>query len=79
MLIACEPVFYSWGEPLYIWLMLGSILVNYLMGLLCWDKKGNRGSALALLVGIFIDLGLLILFKYSGFLAENINPLAQKL
>ncbi|MGO4677939.1 MBOAT family protein [Bosea sp. 2YAB26] len=71
-------VFYAWGEPLYIFLLLSSIALNYRLGLFL-DKKDEAGARKAWLsIGIAINLGLLILFKYSGFILGNIATLAGK-
>lgn len=64
-------VFYAWGEPRYIWLMLCSILINYGIGLLM-DKYENRKRIL-LISGIVINIGLLGYFKYFNFLIEILN------
>ena len=67
-------VFYAWGEPVYILLLLASVLINYLLGLgigAC-RKKPKTGKFL-LVLGLIFNIGLLLTFKYSTFLAENIN------
>jgi alginate O-acetyltransferase complex protein AlgI len=70
-------IFYAWGEPVWVILLFFSALVDYLNGLwvgkyLSVSKKKARWGVVSSLV---INLGLLIAFKYSGFLAENINAL----
>lgn len=57
--------FYAWGEPLYIFLMIFSILINYVIGLLM-DKYESR-KKLLLILSVFINLGLLGYFKYFNF------------
>lgn len=62
-------VFYAWGEPIYILLMLFSTVLDYSCGLGIdyWKKKGNISlTKLFLLVSIITNLGLLGFFKYSG-------------
>ncbi len=75
MLIA-SLVFYAWGEPVYIILMMLSIIMNYFCGL---DIDGKRGiPALAkrsLVFGIVINLLVLGFFKYYGLLMETVNIL----
>lgn len=70
-LLLCSLVFYAWGEPIYIALMLLSILANYWLGLNMERIPSWRKAILIL--GIIINLGLLGFFKYYGFLAENLQ------
>ena len=60
--------FYAWGEPTYILLMLISIAVNYCGGIFV-DKLKHKKTVLA--VTMIIDLGLLGVFKYTGFVLEK--------
>ena len=72
--------FYAWGEPTYIVLMLFSIVVNYVGGIFV-DKYKARGSTkgakTALIVSMVIDIGLLGIFKYTGFFLENVNAIMK--
>jgi alginate O-acetyltransferase complex protein AlgI len=69
-------IFYAWGEPVYIVLMLFSSIVDYTNGRMI-EKFQNRKylPKLFLVLSICINLFLLGYFKYSGFLIENINNL----
>lgn len=69
-------LFYAWGEPVYVLLMLFSTLLDYTAGRVM-DKYRERPAIkkAALLTSVIINLSLLALFKYSSFLAENINAL----
>lgn len=69
-------VFYAWGEPIYILLMLFSTLVDYINGALTgfFIHKGNKKAArIFVALSVVINLSLLGIFKYSGFLAETWN------
>ena len=67
-------VFYGWGEPVYIVLMLFSITVNYAAGLLIARLKGDGSKAKRVLVAcVVINLALLVFFKYFDFIAENLS------
>ena len=69
-------IFYAWGEPTYILLLLLSVLMNYLFGLGIggFQKKDNQSGAKAvMIVSLIFNIGLLGVFKYSGFIAENLN------
>ena len=67
-------LFYSWGEPIYINLMLASILIGYI-GTIFIDKykEDKEKSRCILVTTIVIILSTLIFFKYYGFLIDNIN------
>ena len=80
-LLAASLVFYAWGEPVYVWLMIASIVANWLFGLALGriDAPGQQerqSRRKALLVGAVIFNCLIIgFFKYEGFIAENVNAL----
>ena len=63
------------GNPGYLLLMIMSVVVNFVAGKLIEAQKTNRARKAWLVVGIVYDLGWLILFKYLGFLIENLNAL----
>lgn len=72
VLCAASLVFYAWGEPVYIILMLCSIAINYILGLII----GRKQSKLFMTIGVIINLVALVIFKYSSFLIENVNAIA---
>jgi alginate O-acetyltransferase complex protein AlgI len=74
ILLLASLFFYAWGEPVYLFLMLYSILFNYVMGIDI-ARKRNRGkrAGVSLFFGVLINLLILGFFKYYGFLAENIE------
>lgn len=63
------------GNPGYLLLMIMSVVVNFVVGKLIEAQKTKRARKAWLVVGIVYDLGWLILFKYLGFLIENLNAL----
>lgn len=70
VLFLASLLFYAWGEPVYIVLMLFSTLVDYIHGRLVWyfKEKGEMGRAkLAVASSMIINLSLLSVFKYTGF------------
>lgn len=71
ILLAASILFYAWGEPRYLSIMLVTILVNYLGALLI--EKYPLKKKLTLLLTIIVNLGFLIYFKYFNFILENIN------
>lgn len=75
-LLIASLVFYAWGEPKYVFLMIFSILINYAFGILMDKNRGNEKKLkLMLVVSVVIDLGLLGVFKYTDFIISNINSL----
>ena len=73
VLLLFSLLFYAWGEPVYVFLMIGSIIINWLMALLIdrADRKGIRGGVL--FGALAINIGILGLFKYETFIATNVN------
>ena len=75
-LIVFSLIFYAWGEPIYILLLLTSVFVNYLFGLgmgSCQKKENEKLSKVLLTCSLIFNIGLLGVFKYSGFITENLN------
>ena len=75
VLIFFSLIFYAWGEPVYIFLMLATAAVNYVCALLIGKYQGKRGDTAATVFAVVYDLLMLGIFKYSGFIVENINAL----
>lgn len=75
VLVAFSLVFYAWGEPVCVFLLILTAFVDYIMGLLIDKFRDRTGAKLALIASLVINLSLLGFFKYSGFIVENINNL----
>jgi len=75
VLIIFSLLFYAWGEPVYIFLMLTTAVVNYIAGRLIGKYQGRPGDTIATAAAVVYDLLMLGVFKYSGFIVENINTL----
>lgn len=75
VLLLFSLVFYSWGEPIYVVLMLFSTVLDYTCGLMIHKHRGTKKAKAALLVSIIVNLSLLAVFKYSDFLIETVNGL----
>lgn len=78
VLLLCSLVFYAWGEPVYIILMIVSILVSYTGGILVdrFKTQGKRRAARAALLGSsVVSLSLLGFFKYADFVIGTVNSL----
>lgn len=75
-LMVVSLLFYAWGEPSYLVLMLLSIFVNWLFGL--GIEKFSESKRLFLIVSVVFNLAILGYYKYYDFLAETINHLVGK-
>ncbi len=67
-------IFYAWGEPVYLWIMVLSTIIDYTAGLFMhkYDDK-PKIRTICLLASIVMNVGLLSIFKYSGFFVNTIN------
>ncbi len=75
-LFLASLVFYGWGEPVYLFLMVAVIALNYVCGCLISRFQG-RGRKRTLIVGVALNLLILGFFKYAGFLvaaAKSVLP-----
>lgn len=73
VLVAMSFLFYAWGEPVWVLLLLASGFMVWFCSLLVERFAGTRRGKAALIFAVTISLSLLGIFKYSGFLIENIN------
>lgn len=73
ILILTSLLFYAWGEPIWISVLLLSTLINYFLGLIIAKHKRNPKGKAALIASVIENLAILAFFKYSGFFADNIN------
>jgi len=71
ILVIFSLIFYAWGEPVYVLLMLFSVLLNYLSGLAI-DKAQGSGRRWALALGLVCNLLILGTFKYLGFFVQTL-------
>lgn len=76
-LLMISLIFYAWGEPVYVGLIIFSASADYVFGLLIAKYRQNKQwqAKLALLGSLIINIGVLSFFKYADFLIENINHL----
>ena len=78
ILLAASLYFYAWGEPRFVYVMLASIVCNYIAGLGIGTARKNghpRTAKLMLTFGILCNLGLLFVFKYLTFVLGNVNAI----
>ena len=75
LLLVSSLIFYGWGEPKYVLLMLVSILLNYFCGLAAGKRQTQHRSVRGvLIVGVVLNLGMLGFFKYGKFFFGSAFP-----
>lgn len=78
MLLLCSLIFYAWGEPVYVFLMLFSIVFNYLSGIEIDGYRKNENTKMlrySFWFTVIVNLAILGFFKYYGFLVNNLNAI----
>ncbi len=88
ILLAGSLIFYGVGEPYFVLLLVFSVVVNFALSrYMFWEpkspqnnrkKKAKRRRKRALILSMVFDFGILFVFKYWDFVAENVNGLAGK-
>lgn len=74
ILLLASLMFYAWGEPVYLFLMLLSILFNYFSGLdIARNLQDKRAAKRSLVFNLIINLAVLGFFKYEGFVLDTLN------
>ena len=66
-------LFYAWGEPIYVCLMIFSTILDYTCGRLVEKYRGTSKQKIGLIISICVNLGLLFFFKYTDFFIVTIN------
>lgn len=74
VIVLFSLIFYGWGEPIYLFLMILCVLLNYLSGLSI-DRFEGRARKVALVLGVAANIAILTIFKYAGFIAESLSGL----
>ena len=73
-LLLSSLLFYAWGEPSFVFVMIGSIVLNYILALLIEHNRNHTGWKKALLgIDIVCNLSVLFIFKYLNFVSRNIR------
>ncbi|MBQ6702888.1 MAG: MBOAT family protein [Clostridia bacterium] len=75
VLLLFSLVFYGWGEPKLVLLMVISILIGYISGLLIEKFRGTVYSKISMILGVVIAFSFLIYYKYANFFVENFGAL----
>jgi alginate O-acetyltransferase complex protein AlgI len=77
VLLIASLLFYAWGGVGYSAIMVGSIIINYGLGIWIGRQQKSGSARLSLFVGIAANLAILATFKYSYFVVDNINVLLE--
>ena len=72
-LFLASLVFYAWGEPVYLGIMLFSTVFDYVNGLCIEKSAGRRARKLFLIISVAGNLMILGFFKYGSFLVDTVN------
>ena len=73
VLLTVSLIFYGFGEPLYVFLMIFTVAADYLFGAILQKHRDNaRAAKTILIISIIFNLGILAYFKYYSFFAESI-------
>jgi len=76
VLLIASLIFYAWGEPQYVFLMLLSIVLNYLFGLaIARYHYSPKLSRAVLVLSIIVNIAILGYFKYADFFLDTLNKL----
>ena len=69
-------LFYAWGEPVFVFLILGSVFVNYISGILINRAENNPVLRKTyLIISIILNLSILAIFKYTPMAIETVNSI----
>ncbi|MBR2126427.1 MAG: MBOAT family protein [Akkermansia sp.] len=71
VLLGASLMFYAWGEPRYLLILLISVTITWLAALAV--DRWRRYAALSIALALILDLGILIYFKYTNFILENLS------
>ena len=76
VLFVFSILFYGWGEPVFVFLMLATLIFDWLFGLaVSKNAENKKKKKLWLVVSVIFNLGILAFFKYFDFFASNVNAL----
>ncbi len=69
-LLVMSLILYAWGEPVYVLLLIGCVVVNYVAALMIGKRR-----RLGLILALVLNLGMLCVYKYTNFIIDNVNAL----
>lgn len=75
VLLVFSLVFYTWGEPVYVLLLIGMALADWFFARMIEKNRGRGKAKFFLFLAVFVSIGLIGVFKYGTFICQNINML----
>jgi alginate O-acetyltransferase complex protein AlgI len=75
VLIVFSLIFYAWGEPVWVLLLTLTAYLDYRHARTIEENRGTGKAKAALILSVLTDVGIFVIFKYSGFFITNINAL----
>ncbi|MDE6271797.1 MAG: MBOAT family protein [Muribaculaceae bacterium] len=80
-LVIFSLIFYAWGEPIYVLLMLIAVVINYIagLGIAAGQRRESRSAKVWLWIGVILDISMLGTFKYLGFFNDSLAYLGINL
>lgn len=78
-ILAASVLFYAWGAPKFIFVLLGTTVIDFFVVRWMHNQQQKSRKTLLLCVSLMLNLGLLFYFKYSNFFIENINVVLNQL
>ena len=76
-LLGASIFFYAWGAPKFIFVIIGSTLIDFYIVKAIHKSELEKKRKILLLLSLFLNLGLLAYFKYANFFVENLNSSLQ--
>ncbi|MBQ1264636.1 MAG: MBOAT family protein, partial [Oscillospiraceae bacterium] len=73
VLLAASLIFYAWGEPRYVFLMAGTILIGYVLGIAIEHYRGSAAGRAFTALSVVVSLGFLAYFKYADFFLQSFH------
>jgi alginate O-acetyltransferase complex protein AlgI len=75
ILIAASLIFYAWGEPVWVILLVYSSLIDFVCGGLAGKHRNTAKGKLFMIISLVLNLSLLAFFKYGNFFVDNVNAI----
>ena len=75
ILLLFSLFFYAWGEPIFVFIMLGTALLDYSHARFIEAHRGSLAAKISVITAVVTDIAILCSFKYLGFFIDNLNAL----
>lgn len=73
ILVFLSIIFYAWGEPTYVVLLVASVVINYILTILMDKQIEKNKRKVYFIIAIILNIGILVYYKYFNFLVHNIQ------